>query len=356
MVRQIGPEEALKLIESDSSHDAPTVGERAEKYINGKSGVEPKTIKDYRMFMRLHIGPFMGDLPIDAVSPDRIAAWVNEQVDDGAAAKSIKNRHGFLFAMFEDARESGLIQKNPCQKTGLPESERLEMTFLTPNEFTELLSFIPPKYETLVLTLAGTGMRWSEATALKPVDFDFDNGMVRVSRAWKKSAGKGFYLGAPKTRKSRRSITLPASLIPDLRELAARASEFVFENRNGQPVRQSNFYYDTWQPARRMANGQAAYAERNKNPEWQPATNGVWDRPVSTNPIGKWPRVHDLRHSHAYWLIRDGHPLAVVQQRLGHESIQTTSDTYGHLSPDMLHAAAASVDSVLVGAMPQIEG
>lgn len=53
------------------------------------------------------------------------------------------------------------------------------------------------------------------------------------------------------------------------------------------------------------------------------------------------PRIHDLRHTHASWLIPAGVPLTVIQGRLGHESIKTTSDRYGHLADDADAAAAA---------------
>ena len=56
------------------------------------------------------------------------------------------------------------------------------------------------------------------------------------------------------------------------------------------------------------------------------------------------PRVHDLRHTHASWLIAAGIPLTVIQRRLGHESIKTTSDRYGHLADDADAAGAAALD------------
>ena len=165
--------------------------------------------------------------------------------------------------------------------------------------------------------------------------------MVRVSRAWKSSAAKGWYLGAPKTKKSRRTISLPASVIPTLRELVVDGREYVFLNRDRQPVRQQNFWEGVWNPARRMANGLSAVDGKTAR------KGGIWDREPAAVPLGKWPRVHDIRHCHASWLLNDGVPINVVQRRLGHESIQTTVDTYGHIAPDMMNVAARSVDGML---------
>ena len=75
-------------------------------------------------------------------------------------------------------------------------------------------------------------------------------------------------------------------------------------------------------------------------------------RRVATDPR---PRIHDLRHSHASWLLGQGVPIHVVQARLGHENIATTVDTYGHLLPDA-QILAANAASLAFGARPAIEG
>lgn len=341
ILRQIGPVEALALLQATTQANLPTVAEYAEIYIGTKSGVEPRTLEHYRMYMRVSINDAMGSLPLDAVSSATISGWVNDQSAKGFAPKTIKNRHGFLAAMFQHAQDAGLIPRNPCAKTGLPESEQEEMTFLSPAEFRQLLEYIPEPSKLLVRFLAATGTRWSEATALQPKDFDFTAGTVRISRAWKSSTGSGYYLGAPKTKKSRRTISLPASLIPEIKVAVKAAETFVFVNRDGAPIRQAKFWEGVWNPARRLANGLPAYDGRT------PRTGSVWAQEPAQNPLGKNPRVHDLRHTHASWLLNDGVPINVIQRRLGHESIQTTVDTYGHIAPDMMALAARSIDNSL---------
>ena len=65
--------------------------------------------------------------------------------------------------------------------------------------------------------------------------------------------------------------------------------------------------------------------------------------------------MHDLRHSHASALIAAGIPLPVIQRRLGHESIQTTVDVYGHLAPEAYAGAASAIDLSLTQALPKVE-
>ena len=68
---------------------------------------------------------------------------------------------------------------------------------------------------------------------------------------------------------------------------------------------------------------------------------------LATTAFGRDVRVHDLRHTHASWLIAAGVPLPVIQRRLGHESITTTVDRYGHLAPDSDVAVLAALDAQL---------
>jgi integrase len=60
-------------------------------------------------------------------------------------------------------------------------------------------------------------------------------------------------------------------------------------------------------------------------------------------------RFHDLRHTHVAWLIAGGAPLPHIQARLGHESITTTIDTYGHLLPAGDELISKIIDTALSG-------
>jgi integrase len=366
-VRVRGPEDALRSLRHDVTIDAPTVDEYAETYILSKSGVEPKTLDHYRMFMRESISPAFGNLPITTITPEHVAAWVNAQANETRtlangktappyAAKTIKNRHGFLAAMFEHALDRGVIQKSPCRETRMPKTERKEMVFLSPDEFTSLADFIPERHKAMVLLLAATGIRWGEVTALRHDDFDLDRGTLRITRAWKSSSARGWYLGPPKSQRSNRTVSLPSDLIPILTPLLERSRPFVFLNRTNGPIRQQNFYEAVWNPARRLANGLPAFDQTRKGKlRVDNRTGGVWDREPSADPIGKMPRVHDLRHTHASWLINAGVPLPIIQARLGHESINTTISVYGHLSPDFHRVGAEATGIAMAGVLGALE-
>lgn len=108
------------------------------------------------------------------------------------------------------------------------------------------------------------------------------------------------------------------------------AGEFVFTTAGGRPVRNVDYREDGWLPALKRAT-----ATRRKDDTAAP----------TSQRLTKTPRIHDLRTAHASWLIADNVPLTEIQHRIGHESIKTTSDTYGHLASDA-QSRAAKVISV----------
>jgi integrase len=354
VVRQIGPTEAVKLLSSGIKANGPTVDEYAVTFIAAKSGLEPKTADHYRMFMSNHISPAFGDLPLEVVSAELVSKWVNEQAAKGAASKSIQNRHGFLSSLMRSALQDELIRRNPCTKTRIKKTVTPENVFLTPDEFTTLLSYIHPHYQSLVYLLAATGLRWGEAVALTPADINLEARTLHVSKAWKSSKENGWYIGPPKTSRSRRTVSFDDDLAHELVPLMGRT--YLFETPSGKPVNHSHFYLEVWNPARRLANGLAAFDKtRGTGDAYRPRTGGIWDRTPAAEPIRKMPRIHDLRHSHASWLLADGNSMFVVQRRLGHESIETTEKTYSHILPEQMNAPAATIGRLLAGAMPQLE-
>jgi integrase len=212
------------------------------------------------------------------------------------------------------------------------------MTVLTRDEFALLLSKISPQYQPLVLTLVATGLRWGEATALTPADLNVATqpATIRVTKAWKRDANRDWYIGPPKTRRARRTIALPGALVDVLLPLVAMKApdDLLFTNSFGNQLSSSRFWTSTWTPA----------LEAACNPRRADGTQDP-DAPRLT----KRPRVHDLRHTHASWMIAEGTDLFVLQRRLGHESITTTTDTYSHLLPDQQNAAALAAGRTMRG-------
>jgi integrase len=279
---------------------------------------------------------FVPDLETFSSDDDR--DWINARRRAGSSPKTIANYHGLLAAIFKDAVHKGLVVKNPCEGVRLPAMDSAEddgdKQFLTEDEFTLLLAAMHADSRDLLIVAVGTGLRWGELTALRVEDLQLGGKVPHLSvrRAWKRNGtgdfaveGEGrFYLGSPKTRESRRKVSLSKPVVDVLRRVTARkdSNALVFPGSDGERLDQGNWYAYRWQVAVRAA------------------------RAVG---LGCSPRFHDLRHTHAAWLISAGVPLPVIQKRLGHKSIKITVDVYGGLLVQTHEVADLAMARALAG-------
>lgn len=339
-------EYALTLLQRKTAAEesAPTLQEYTARYLDASSGlltgIEPGTRAGYVRAAERSFLPMLGPLPIDHVTKSDVGRWLAWQEAQPAvrgkgrtvAPKTIKNYHAILSAVLASAVEERIRPDNPAYRTRLPKGVREEPVFLTVEEFSTLLHFIPDRHERFVYFLAGTGCRWGEATALmwSTVDLRSDPATVRIERAWKKGETGAPVLKHPKSPRSRRTISMPPDVASALGS-PKRADDFVFPSTTGGHLWYGRFRHSVWNPAVDRAMSATECAREG------------------LTPLRRRPTIHDLRHSHASWLIAAGAPLPYIQARLGHESIQTTVNVYGHLLPDVHRQMADAVGSTLAG-------
>lgn len=328
-------------------HNSPAAGVTLQafgtEFITELTAIGPDTRQRYLnqiAALAKQFAPIVGHtVTVADLTESHIRRWINARTDAGAKPKTIANYHGLLFAVMVEAIRAGLRHDNPCAQTKLPRRDvdidtDENKVFLTEKEFAELLPHVSEHYRAMVQVAVGTGLRYGELTALQVRDLDLDSPIPRLSvrRAWKRN-GTGdqarpgldrFYLGKPKSKKARRRITLAPVVVDLLRDAVAGKAydELVFTAVRGGRIDQAKFYEYVWKPAVKAA---LAAGLRVK------------------------PRFHDLRHTHAAWLISANVPLPVIQQRLGHESITTTVDTYGGLLVQAHEVADAAIEAALTG-------
>jgi integrase len=350
---------------------APLFVEFGQQYVRDLTGITPATRHRYDrqvlMLSQQLRAVLRAEPTMTNIGEVHVRRWVNAREAAGARPKTIANYHGLLYMILAAAVRGGLRAGNPCAGTRLPDrylpdaDGDNDVVFLTEAQFALIAEAMHPAYDLetaldrrpgrlpaaavgrhagtvedrmLIEVAVGTGLRWSELTALQVHDLDLDGPLPSLSvwRAWKRNprgefavAGEGaYYLGQPKTKKSRRRITLSPTVVAVLRRATAGKDfhDLVFTAPQGAPLNQATFYEDRWKKAVRLAQPQGLRAS---------------------------PRFHDLRHTHAAWLISAGVPLPVIQQRLGHESITTTVDIYGGLLLQAHDAADAAIDAALGG-------
>lgn len=274
----------------------------ATNVITNKTGIEERYRKDCLRDLEAYIFPVFGECDVRSTehfSSDTVAAWLRKmeltKVWRGAelkkmSPKTIRNLHGLLSSILERAvlAEPPLRDRNPCKISSLPRTDDEiddEMCFLTPQEVDGLLRCFPVRQDQLLVAVAyGTGMRYGELTALKPGDvIDRETGKpkIRVQRAWKRDEEGGYFLGKPKTKKSRRSIRISRTVLDALVELGLddmKRDELLFTGSTQNRLHYSTFG-DRWTRAVRLAQASGLL------------------------PEGKRPTPHDLRHSHVAVLI-----------------------------------------------------
>ncbi len=316
LLTDLGVQGALdELYAGEQATVTPTLDQLAADHIETLTGVEPGTKKTYTRLWARTWGPRIGKTQAHHITKDQIARAVNGLADT-YSAKSLQNQRGLLAGVLDRGVELGHLPKNPAKGIRLPrgkEAERKEMRIITPDEYAIVIDKIPEHYRPLVDFLAGTGCRWGEAVALQVGDVQLPN--ARIRRALKWSPDNDRQIGATKTKRSNRTVALPEQIQPGIRKACEGKArgDLVFTAPRGGAVLHRTFWSRVWLPA--------------------------------VEHLEPRPRIHDLRHSHASTLLAAGVPIHIVQARLGHESIQTTVDTYSHLLPDaqMMAANAASL-------------
>ncbi|WP_371792239.1 site-specific integrase [Streptomyces sp. NBC_01471] len=301
----------------------------AHNYVGLLTDISDHTRINYTRFIDNHMVPWFGKLSVSdrgsRITRDHVSRWILDLKDGrpgplhapgtarrAYAAKTIANLHGLLFSILQSAVESdpALRDSNPCAHTRLPRSGDAEddEVFLEPEEYALLRAHLRPDAVDIIDVLVSTGLRWGEVTALQPKDFTLASKRptLRVQRAWKRRGEGGTFLGAPKTKKSRRTLVLTSDQVEMFQRLCRgkKPNDLVFTAPEGGAWHSGVFHAHRWKPALKGANAAG---------------------------LTKQPRIHDLRHTHASWLIASRVPLPVIQARLGHESITTTVDRYGHL-------------------------
>jgi len=346
------------------------------------NGIEDGTAGRYRRILRNHLLPAFGQFDVrdpEGITPLTIGRWITqlrglderaeadadeEDAPVGLSPKSVRNLHGLLSAILQSAvdREVPLRDRNPCRESAkhLPSLEGEgpgEMVFLSPGEYDLIRrEFTDEEARDIADCLYGTGLRYSEATALQVRDFTLEarRPHVQVWRAWKQRDDGSYYLDKPKTKAGRRTVHLtPVQVEAWGKRLAGRRRDaLVFQGPNGGRFTHDTFYSCRWRPAVYRA----ARCVACRGEDWAAGIGRRGYRDLRAGQV-VWcghegqleviPRVHDLRHSHVAALISLGTPLLAISRRLGHKSIQITQDRYGHLLPQVHDDLVEGLDGLL---------
>ena len=272
-------------------------------YADMETRLREHTMRTKKYIVELKILPYFGDKRVNDITAADIRQWQNELIKIGYSPTYLKTINNQLSAIFNYAVRYYDLKSNPCAKAGsMGKSKAEEMDFWTGEEFRRFIDSVMNKRLSYMafMTLYWTGMRLGELLALNTKYVDLEKRTISITKSYQR-LGKKDVITPPKTPKSKRVITIPEFLAADIKDYMDSLYDLQ-ENDRLFPI--TKYYLEH---------------------EMQ---RGIKESGV------KRIRVHDLRHSHASLLVELGFQPLAIAERLGHEKIETTLNTYSHLYPN----------------------
>ena len=272
------------------------------------------TMRTKKYIVELKILPYFGNKRVNDITAADIRQWQNELIKMGYSPTYLKTINNQLSAIFNYAVRYYDLKSNPCAKAGsMGKSKAEEMDFWTGEEFRRFIDSVMNKRLSYMafMTLYWTGMRLGELLALNPKDVDLKKRTISITKSYQR-LGKKDVITPPKTPKSKRVITIPEFLAADIKDYM----DSLYDLQEDDRLFPITKYYLEHEMQR-----------------------GIKESGV------KRIRVHDLRHSHASMLIELGFSPLEIANRLGHEKVETTLNTYAHLYPNKQTKLAERLDS-----------
>lgn len=348
----------------------------AETWIRERPGLRPRTVDLYTWTLGKHITPYLGGVQLGAISTAMIRSWrsdlLGKGVSPGMVAKAYRLLRAVLMTAAEDDR---IIPRNPCRIKGADVEHAAERPVLTVPQVFELAdrlgrrpvgnvrkvkdgvyrlrfrrhgemrthpeSFLTRseaeralwnmardgkadsdhdrRFRAMVLLATFASLRWGEVSALRRMDVDLTARTVRVRVAFVERSSGGLLLGPPKSKAGRRTVGLPESIIPILREhmdtyVQDEPGALMFPGAKGGPIRRSGF---------------------NTRTRW---VDVVKDMGVPGL------HFHDLRHTGNMLAAASGAGLKDLMARMGHDNVRAAM-IYQH--------AVRGADKVITDAIDQ---
>ena len=301
-----------------------TLLEAAEAFVDGiatgairtRTGERYKrsVVREYERSLRLHVLPILGGARLSRIQRRDVQRLADELLASGADPSTIRNALKPLQVIYRRAIEDGDLAVNPCERLRLPAARGRRERIASSSESAALIAALRPEDRALWGCAFYAGLRRGELRALLWNDVDLAGGLIRVERSM---SGHG-ETREPKSRAGRRGVPIVAALRDLLVEhklVTRRSDGLVFGSSAAQPF--------TSTAVRKRA-------------------LTAWRR-LGLDPIG----LHECRHTFASLLIAAGVNAKAITAYLGHASIQTTFDLYGHLMPGNQDEAVALVDAYL---------
>ena len=290
------------------------------EYLDGwlrriEARVARTTLETYRLDVRLHIKPFIGHIRLDRITPLALQD-LYQQLSKRFAPKTVRNIHGVIRGALQQAVRLRLLPFNPAVNVDPPRVPKAEIRIAGTDDLSRLLFAAQgSKYRIPIMIALATGMRRGEVLGLQWDDFEPERGWLTVQRSVVAVSGEVIVKGT-KTGKGR-IVPIPVALTRALlrhKESRAGANSWICTDAEGHRLKPRAF-------------------------------STAFSRLVAGLDMDI--TLHSLRHTQATALLMAGVPVKVVAERLGHSTVATTQDIYGHVLPHMQDRAVEVIEKLL---------
>ena len=306
------------FLEKQSANPDMTFQNLYEIYMEDMAArLKQSTLLTKKAVLQTHILPFFGSKPINEIKASDVRRWQAKLMSspNNYSQTYLKKINTELNSIINYAKRFYDLNTNPCGKAGtIGKAKAEEMDYWTYDEYIAFREGVKDKSLSYICfeVLYWTGMREGELLALSPADIDLDNKTISINRTYQRIEGKDVFT-SPKTRKSKRKIPIPDFLCQEL-------SDYI----------QSRYMLD---------------ADERLFPVTKSYLSHEMIRGCKNTDVKKI-RIHDIRHSHASLLINQGCDALMLADRLGHEKVSTTLNTYSHLFPHKQQELVHSLESL----------
>jgi integrase len=287
------------------------------------------TGRSYKMNIQPAID-YLGNLKLKDLKKIHIVEFMNHMVDQGDKSISYKLRLNRV--MLSKMVEWDILEENVAESVKVKKTKQ-EMSFYDEIEVKQLLDVLPsasPKHQMVIQMALFSGMRIGEIAGLTMDNVNFNNNTITVKHSLTHDKENDtFFLGTTKNKKVR--------VIPMPEHFMASLKNYIKEVKKDRL-----FFGPEWRGIEGM---DLIFCRADGHPHSNSAFSKYFLEFSEKHGL-KRIRFHDLRHTHASFLLSKGVNIKVIQERLGHSSISLTIDTYSHLTKENELEAVAKLSNM----------
>lgn len=270
------------------------------------------TVSGNEHIFRNHILPYLGEKPVNSITPADIRAWQNQIIKKDYSEGYLLRIHRALVTALNFAVKYYNLPSNPCNKAGSMGKRTKSINFWTLDQYNSFMEHVTDiRARTAFQLLFYSGIRCGELLALTLGDCGFQENTISITKTFSQKRKAS---GPPKSDNGARCVSMPEAIMKELQAYTGRIYGI--------------------QPTDRIFT-----FTRN-------LIRGNIERCSKKAGIPRI-RIHDLRHSHVSLLIEMGYSPYLIAERIG-DTVQMVIETYGHLYPSKHAEVADRLNQIIV--------